>query len=117
MTELTWPKSLPLPRISGLSGKKQRAFIRTEMETGPAKQRARFTAVTKEFRGTVILTESERETLDNFYDVSLSLGTLRFTMKNPQTGEINEFRFTDSYEEIGNDGGLWEISLPLEMFA
>ena len=116
MTYLSWPDSLPLPRISGLSGKKDKAFIRTEMETGPAKQRARFTAVTKKYKGTIILTESERQTLDNFYDTSLGFGTLRFTMRNPQSGETKEFRFTDSYEEVGNDGGLWEISLPLEMF-
>lgn len=113
-TSIKWPSDLPIPMISGLGANYVKAVIRTEMDAGPAKQRQRFTAVPKVFSCKLILTEEKRKVLDSFFTDSLGFGTLRFKMKNPQTGIIEEFRFTDEPTETGNDSGLWEITLPLE---
>lgn len=114
MTSIAWPGSLPIPKIPGLSAQYQKAIIRTEMDAGPAKQRQRYTAVPKTFTGTITVKKADMETLDSFFANTLGYGTLRFTMADPQSGTACEFRFTDSPAETGNDGGLFDISLPLE---
>ena len=116
-TAIYWPEELPIPKLSGLASQYQKAFIRTEMDAGPAKQRLRYTAVPKQFTGALVLTEAKRAILDSFFVDTLGYGTLRFYMSNPQTGTLEEFRFTDMYTATGNDGGLYDISLPLERLA
>ncbi|MBP5283655.1 MAG: hypothetical protein J6Y93_03205 [Treponema sp.] len=114
MTDIEWPQSLPQVLIlDGLRGKKKSSVIRTEMDAGPKKQRRRYTVTTKDFTGSVTLTETQRRILSDFYDSVLAGGVLRFTMKDPQTLELSEFRFTDDYDEESLDG-LWKITMNLE---
>jgi hypothetical protein len=47
---------------------------------------------------------------------TIEFGTLRFVMENPQTLDLEEFRFTGMYGETELDG-LFELSLPLERMA
>jgi hypothetical protein len=114
MTEITWPSSLPqVIRLEGLNAKKKSNIIRTQMDAGPQKARRRYTVNTKEFTGSVVLTESQRELLEDWYDNILGSGVLRFVMKDPQTLEPSEFRFLEEYTEESNDG-LWIITMQLE---
>ena len=83
------------------------------MDAGPQKARRRYTVATKEFTGSVVLTESQRQTLENWYDVVLGGGVLRFVMKDPQTLQEAEFRFLEDYMEESSDG-LWIITMKLE---
>lgn len=114
MTSLIWPAALPIPKLNGLEAEYQKAFIRTDMDAGPAKQRLRYTAVPKQFTAVITVTEAKRELFDSFFTSTLSYGTLRFVMKNPQTLATEEFRFTDTYKEKENGAGLWDITMPLE---
>lgn len=114
MTELTWPDELPqLLRLEGLSATKKGNVIRTSMDAGPAKARQRYTVSSKNFTGSILVTESQRKILENWYTNILGNGTLRFKMKDSQTLEFAEFRFLQDYTERSLDG-LWEISLNLE---
>ncbi len=114
MTNITWPQTLPqVIRLEGLSGKKKSNVVRTQMDAGPQKARRRYTASTKEFIGSVVLTEAQREYLEDWYDNILGSGVLRFVMKDPQTLEPAEFRFLEEYTEESNDG-LWIITMQLE---
>lgn len=114
MTNIIWPESLPqVLRLDGLQGKPKRNVIRTQMDAGPQKQRRRYTVNTKDFNGTLILTETQRRIFDSFYKNTIADGSLRFLMKDPQTLEIREFRFRAEYSEENTDG-LWKITLPLE---
>jgi hypothetical protein len=114
MTEITWPDELPqLLRLEGLSATKKGNVIRTSMDAGPAKARQRYTVSTKNFTGSILVTESQRKILENWYTNILGNGTLRFKMKDSQTLEFAEFRFLQDYTERSLDG-LWEISLNLE---
>ena len=83
------------------------------MDAGPQKARRRYTVATKEFTGSVVLTESQRQILENWYDVVLGGGVLRFVMKDPQTLQEAEFRFLEDYMEESSDG-LWIITMKLE---
>ena len=114
MTDLKWPAGLPdVIMLSGLSGRMKGNVLRTEMDAGPAKARQRYSVSTKTFSGKVLLTESQRAVLEQWYRNDTGNGTLRFVMKDPQTLRPAEFRFTDDYDEVSKDG-LWEITLPLE---
>ena len=83
------------------------------MDAGPAKTRRRYTVTEKLFEGSIIVTEEQREILENWYQNTLGDGTLRFIMKDPQTLEPAEFRFTEDYDEDSLDG-LWKILIKLE---
>lgn len=114
MTNITWPTTIPkILRLEGLSGQRKSGVVRTNMDAGPQKARRRYTVATKEFTGSVVLTESQRQTLENWYDVVLGGGVLRFVMKDPQTLQEAEFRFLEDYTEESSDG-LWIISMKLE---
>lgn len=114
MTSITWPSALPQVLIlDGLNGKKKSSVVRTEMDAGPAKQRRRYTVATKVFKGSMVVTESQRKILENFYDNILGHGVLRFVMKDPQTLEYAEFRFKEDYDEDSLDGN-WRITMNLE---
>lgn len=114
MTAITWPANLPqVLRLDGLSAEKQTNVVRTQMDAGPEKIRRRYTVASKYFNGSVILTEAQREILEDWFDNTLASGALRFKMKDPQTLMIAEFRFREIYKEESVDG-LWKITLPLE---
>jgi hypothetical protein len=113
MTSLRYPASLPAVRASGFQAQYQDPVIRTQMDAGPAKQRLRHTAAPKRFAATIVVDEAEREIFEAWHKETLGFGTLRFAMENPQTLDLEEFRFTAMYSETELDG-LFEISLPLE---
>lgn len=114
MTDISWPEALPQVLIlDGLSAQKNSNVIRTSMDAGPQKARRRYTIQSKNFDGTVILSEEQRELLEYWYDNTLGNGTLRFKMKDPQTLQTAEFRFREDYREEAQDG-LWRITLALE---
>jgi len=114
MTDIVWPEILPLTlRMDGLSAKRNSNVIRTRMDAGPNKTRRRYTASTKNYTGSMLLDDSQRNELEQFYRVSLADGVLRFIFTDPQTLEAGEFRFTDDYTENSVDG-KFGISLSLE---
>lgn len=101
-------------RLEGLTAQRKSSVIRTEMDAGPAKARQRYTVATKEFSGSILLTEDQRKILEAWYVGTIGCGVLRFQMLDPQTGEYREFRFLEDYQETPVDG-LWEIQMKLEM--
>jgi hypothetical protein len=116
VTSISYPNGLPVIRASGFQSQYQDPVIRTQMDAGPVKQRLRYTAAPKQFTGTVIVDEAEREIFEAWFTETLGFGTLRFVMENPQTLEPEEFRFTGVYGETEIDG-LFELSLPLERLS
>lgn len=114
MTDITWPTTLPqVLRLDGQKAKHKSNVIRTEMDAGPVKIRRRYTVSEKLFEGSIIVTETQRETLENWYTNTIGDGTLRFVMKDPQTLQPAEFRFTEDYSEESLDG-MWQINMKLE---
>jgi hypothetical protein len=116
MTGITYPPALPGIRSSGFQSQYQDPVIRTPMDAGPVKQRLRYTAAPKQFTGSIVVDEYERGIFEAWFTETLGFGTLRFVMQNPQTLDLEEFRFTGGYSETETDG-LFELSLPLERMA
>jgi hypothetical protein len=81
-----WPSTVPDSlQESGYSYEAQSGVIRTNMDTGPAKVRRRFTAVSKTHKGNIILTKTQLATWESWFENVIIFGTLTFTMTNPQT--------------------------------
>jgi hypothetical protein len=116
MTNIRYPDSLPAVRSSGFQSQYQDPTLRTQMDAGPVKQRLRYTAAPKRYAASIIVDEAEREIFEAWFVETLGFGTLRFVMQNPQTLDLEEFRFTGMYGETETDG-LFELSLPLERMA
>jgi len=114
MTEIFWPNELPNTLLmDGLSVQRKSSVVRTQMDAGPKKVRRRYTASTKTFTGRMILDINQRMVLEQFYNITLADGVLRFNFTDPQTLEIGEFRFTEDYQEISLEG-MFAISMSLE---
>jgi hypothetical protein len=116
MTNIRYPDGLPAVRASGFQAQYQDPVIRTQMDAGPVKQRLRYTAVPKRYTASIVVDEAEREIFEAWFVETMGFGALRFVMQNPQTLNLEEFRFTGMYSETEIDG-LFELSLPLEQMA
>jgi len=91
-------------QLEGLQAQYKDPVIRTDMDTGPAKARLRYTRPPKYYTGSITLDNEERKTLDWFYRIATRYGALRFNFANPQTGEIREYRFREPPDETTRDG-------------
>lgn len=117
----TWPASVNHFEV-GVQETYQEGTLRSPTDIGPAKVRARFTAVSRFFTGTVMLfSVAERSAFDTFYETTLNYGALTFDLEDPVDGSTttDSFRFTapPSFEHLvgGASGTLIQrVSLSLE---
>jgi hypothetical protein len=120
VADVTWPVDLPQAlQVQGYQRKPQAAKVRTAMDSGPAKQRRRFTAKVRTVTGMITLTRAQLAIFWEFYDETLGDGTLRFNWVDPITGDPVEMRFgEDEPTEApanGNEPEYMTVSLPLEI--
>lgn len=122
MTTPVWPSTLPQRIQLGVSRKRQSAKVRSQMDGGPPKQRARFTAATRTYDGAMItVTGAQLATFDSFYEDDLGFGALSFTWVDPDTNESATLRFAGD-EPVSKcivpnddpDQRLYSLTLPLE---
>jgi len=113
---IVWPPGLPQESLlAGNSETPPNTTLRTQMDTGPAKVRRRYTAAPRQFQRSVMLTESQVSTLDTFYVTTTAGGTSVFTWTHPRTGASVDFRFVSPpvYSALGGD--LWRADMSLEI--
>lgn len=118
----TWPATLPQTLLTGVTRKRQSGKVRSQMDTGPAKQRARFTAVTYDFSGSAVtMTGAQLAIFEAFYSDDLGQGALSFTWKDPITDVSATLRFGKDEPEatcinpaVDPDARLYRVTLPLE---
>jgi len=116
----TWPSTLPGLEL-GAELSQQQAFIRTPMDNGPAKQRRRFTAVSRYLSGTMVLTKTQKATLETFYQDDISYGADVFDYTDPVDNSTTvPARFVQAPSftaRIGSDSGVdwWTANISLEL--
>lgn len=114
-----WPASLPQYMEVGISERRQSGFVRTANSAGPAKQRKRFTAVSRYVAGTMTLTKAQRDTFETFYGTTLGEGSGEFTMPDPWDQTAKTFRFLEAPEmqliNAAGSTGHWKVNLSLEI--
>lgn len=102
----TWPEQLP-------QAIHQQSFVltfpelasRTEMDTGKAYQRKRYTAAVRPFQGRIWVDETQLETFLNFYNNTLAQGTLPFDWYDPMTF-IADADYAGPYLSLSFDNDL-----------
>jgi len=121
----TWPGTLPQALHLGATETAQKAFLRTQMDAGPYKQRGRFTAAVRYLSGTMLLTQAQRQTFDTFYRSTLGYGSDAFDWHDPVDGSVVSMRFVEVPAFTAVNGGgtgspgaaasLWSVDLQLEI--
>lgn len=87
-----WPGSLPELEV-GATETRQMGFIRTQTDTGPYKQRSRFTKAARFIKGTILLDATQRATFDTFYETTIVEGSGEFDWTDPADQSTVSFRF------------------------
>ena len=79
--------SLPeRPLTDGFDREFQNNILRTNMDTGAAKVRLRYTAVPIFYTLQYILTTAQKNSFDGFYEGAMNYGSSTFTMPDPDDG-------------------------------
>jgi hypothetical protein len=95
MSVPAWPETLPqYVFIEGYNQAFPDLLQRTNMEVGPAKVRRRSSCGAAPLNCITYLTDDQFETLDDFYNDTLSAGALRFAWLHPVYETAVEMRFT-----------------------
>lgn len=76
----TWPTNLPDPLTSGYSIQPQQAFIRTDMDQGPARQRRRFTTTPTVYSVKWIMSEQQFGIFESWFRDEVDDGAAWFTI-------------------------------------
>ena len=116
MATETWPITLPqVPLYQGFAQTEKTATIRSPMGYGPAKVRRRTTAAIQPVNASLMLSTTEKDTLLNFYDVTVRGGSDRFNWIDHLTGATVEYRFTAPIQWFPRSCDLWMALLNLEI--
>ena len=115
----SWPSSLPQEvQVQGFSiSPDSGGAIRTEMDSGPAFQRSRYTATTEPFSGRVWLDATQFQTFRTFYVDTLANGSVSFDWKHPITKNAATVRFDVSqpWQISAIAGTLFAVDMRLEV--
>lgn len=112
----TWPASLPqTPLASGFSQSLANNVVRTEMDTGKAKVRRRFSAGVTPVQAALSLTGTQKDTLIAFYSSTLSDGADEFSWTDHLNGGTVSYRFVSPPQYSYESADLWRTTLNLEI--
>lgn len=89
----TWPATLPQRLSADASVQDDESRAITDMDSGPASVRNRFTAITQKVKGSMLLTGSQLTTFNTFFRTTLKHGALSFSWIHPFTEETVTIRF------------------------
>lgn len=118
----TWPTSLPQAmNVDGYMESQQSAVLRTAMDSGPDFVRRRFSAITRNVSGSVMVTDAQWETLMTFFDTTLEGGSLPFDwhprgahQNSPAT--VYSMRFVSPpARRPASSHNFWQVDLQLEI--
>jgi hypothetical protein len=116
----TWPATLPQRLSNDTSVKDDESRAITDMDSGPASVRKRFTAFTQTVKGSMILTGTQLQTFNTFFRTTIKQGSLSFNWIHPFTEETVAIRFKSKPEwkciRSGSvDYRLYQSSMELEI--
>ena len=100
-----WPTTIPTCQAN-YSEVRMDGTLRSQMETGPAKTRRRFTATPVFLSLNYLLNAAQVETLDDFYANITLQGSERFGFTHPRRQVPVQARFMGPPEFSASDGGL-----------
>lgn len=118
MANQVWPSALPRDMdTSSFNESPPSTTIRTEMDTGPAKVRQRFTAAPRPIKGDILMTDAQVEIFDQFYNQTIAGGSLPFEFTHPRTRQTVVVRFVNrpTYKPNAGSDTFYLVTLDLEV--
>jgi len=112
-----FPATLPAPSIDGYSINPEKSFIRTEMDTGPARQRQIFTAMPTTVSCGFKFTPAQMTEFRAFYMTDVNTGADWFRMSLDVGDGLLEYdvRFVEPWSANRLPGANWSVSANLEV--
>ncbi len=114
----SWPASLPQKfHQNGFQISAPVGSIRTGMSTGQAFQRRRFTAAVQPVKGRMFLDATQYQTLIDFWENTLGMGSLDFDWVHPITGVDVKMRFIAGKAPsiTAVDGDIFGVNMEMEI--
>lgn len=107
-----WPASLQQKlNSSGFEMIPGNPTIRSDMDTGPAKVRSRYTDAIDVYRASILLDFSEHDDFMTFYKTSLNNGVNTFEFTDPFTEQTAIFRFIESPTITALGGRTFRVNM------
>lgn len=112
-----WPNTLPqVPLAENYQEQPQNAVLRSSMDAGAPKQRARFTAAATHVQLAWRLTDSQLDDFQDFWDSDLAHGALVFQFPHPRTGTTVDARFMEPFVLApASRRDLWTVTAKIEI--
>ena len=108
-TQIVWPPGLPQKLQSEDYSRTMRdAVARFESEIGLEESRQRFSRPVYEIQGSQIITNSQVDILEDFYEDTLRNGTRQFEWTIPGTDKVAYFKFRRPYE-LSSEGAEYLV--------
>lgn len=107
---------LPLPLLSGYGYSDDSRFIRTDMDSGYARQRLRFTQSPTRFNVSFLFTEGQMSYFESFFNNQLNFGIEFFNMDlavGSGFTKEHEVRFISPYR-VQLSGNLFRVTASIE---
>lgn len=103
--------------LSGYAGAPVQAFVRTDMDSGSARQRQRFATVPQDLTVFWRFTAAQMSTFRTFFDTTIHGGADWFTITLDLGNGLAscDARFTKPYEFQALPGGNWQIQGKIEV--
>jgi hypothetical protein len=73
-----WPPQLPKPQLAGYSLAPQAAFVRSDMDAGPARQRRRFTQAPTDIAVELVMDQQQLAIFEAWYEHRIDSGSAWF---------------------------------------
>jgi len=94
MANAAWPGSLPsYVQEQGYGEMLPDTNLESQMDTGPAKIRPRFTTANRRFTWIIRMDATQAAAFETFWDTTLKKGSLPFDWVHPRTRVVMTFRF------------------------
>ncbi|WP_455275136.1 hypothetical protein [Ralstonia thomasii] len=116
MALVAWPDLLPAPLAGGYSYQPQASFIRTNMDSGLARQRRRFTRIPSTVSVAWVFTQEQLALFEGFVHYDISDGADWFSAKiaNGQELQTVKARMTTAPKVDLIEPGIWHVSVQME---
>ena len=106
MANAVWPTDLPQYALeSGYQESLEDQTIETQMDSGPAKVRRRFTTGYRKYQLVIQMSAAQMEIFETFFLETLQGGSLPFDWLHPRTRAPKTFRFRRPPPSISPIGG------------
>lgn len=112
-----FPTTLPKPSVQSYSGTTEQAFIRTEFDSGYARQRQRYTNTPQQRNVQWVLNAAQMTIFKSFFYNTIGLGTDWFEMDLDVGDGIQTYdcRFMSPYDDMLLPPNKWQVSGRLEV--